>query len=94
MLSAVSVASMEGQPSGEVNLFLRHPSAAWIWKICVSLKKKKEKKKKPFRMNSSWLQSRFVHSNRPCFSPKAFFDRERVDFSAEKLPKACLTENH
>lgn len=70
MPSAESVASMEGQPSGEVNLFLKHPDAAWIREVCVIKEKKKEKK--PCRMNSSWLQSSFVHSSRPCFSPKAF----------------------
>lgn len=38
MSSAESVASIEGQPSGEINLFLKHPNAALIAEICASLK--------------------------------------------------------
>lgn len=93
MPSAESVASMEGQPSVKVNLFLKNPSATWIWEICVSLKKKKERKKilqDELKLTPVGLCS----LQQTLFLTEGLSDREIADFSVEKLPKVCLTENH
>lgn len=49
---------------------------------------KKKKRKKPCRMNSSWLQSGFVHSSRPCFSLKAFLIERDSWFQCRKAAQS------
>lgn len=39
-------------------------------------------------MNSSWLQSGFVHSSRPCFSPKAFLIERDSWFQCRKAAQS------
>lgn len=83
---------MEGQPSGEVNLFLKHPDAAWIREVCVI--KEKKKRKKTLQDELELTPVRLCSLQQTLFLTEGLSDREIVGFSAEKLLKACLTENH